>query len=93
MSVTYQIGFMPDAIKDYAHELICISEREKFLIPIKCIGARGMIDIPDVIEFGDCPVKMEKSRTLFVRNVGNDIARFSLATSSRAFEPVPNCAE
>ena len=93
MSVTYHVSFMPDAIKDYAHELICISEREKFIIPIKCIGARGMIDIPDIIEFGNCPVKMEKSKTLYVRNVGNDVARFSLSSSSSIFEPVPNCAE
>lgn len=93
MSTTYQVCFFPDAIKDYAHELICVSEREKFLIPIKCIGARGMIDIPDVIEFGECPVKMTKSKTLFVRNVGNDVARFSLSSAALTFETVPNCAE
>ena len=43
MSITYKICFMPNAIKDYDHELICTSEREKFLIPIKCIGARGLV--------------------------------------------------
>jgi hydrocephalus-inducing protein len=72
---------MPDAVKDYAHEIICTSEREKFIIPIKCIGARGIIDITDVVEFGDCAVKTGKSKTIYVRNIGNDTARFSLSTS------------
>ena len=38
-------------------------------------------------------MKTTKSKTLFVRNVGNDIARFSLNCSSKAFSATPNCAE
>ena len=35
MSTFFTIQFKPDAVKDYAHELVCKSEREKFLIPIR----------------------------------------------------------
>ena len=45
-------------LQDYTHELICITEREKFLIPVKGIGARAILDFPDEISFGTCPVKV-----------------------------------
>ena len=44
--------------QDYTHELICITEREKFLVPVKAIGARAILDFPDEISFGTCPVKV-----------------------------------
>ena len=37
MSTFFTIQFKPDAVKDYAHELVCKSEREKFLIPIRLV--------------------------------------------------------
>jgi len=70
MSSTFYIHFTPDAIKDYSHQLICTSERERILVPIKCIGARGLLDFPDLISLEDCPVKMSKSKTLLIRNIG-----------------------
>jgi hydrocephalus-inducing protein len=44
--------------QDYIHELICITEREKFLVPVKAIGARAILDFPDEINFGTAPVKV-----------------------------------
>lgn len=44
--------------QDYTHELICITEREKFLVPVKAIGARAILDFPDEVNFGTCPVKV-----------------------------------
>ena len=66
---------MADQKEDYSHEVICITEREKFVIPIKAIGARGILDFPDEVHFGTCPVKYATSKTLFVRNIGNREAR------------------
>ena len=52
--------------QDYTHELICITEREKFLVPVKAIGARAILDFPDEISFGTCPVKVYGWRILVV---------------------------
>ena len=46
--------------QDYTHELICITEREKFLVPVKAVGARAILDFPDEISFGTCPVKVRQ---------------------------------
>ena len=50
--------------QDYTHELICITEREKFLVPVKAIGARAILDFPDEISFGTCPVKVRVKEIL-----------------------------
>lgn len=55
-----------------------MTEREKFLIPVKAIGARAVIDFPDTVNFGSCPVKDLSTKTLFVRNVGKKEAKFML---------------
>ena len=58
MEVTFMVQFKPDQRKDYTHELICITEREKFVIPIKSIGARAILDFPDEVNFSTVPVKV-----------------------------------
>ena len=37
---------------------MCITEREKFVIPIRAIGARGVVDFPDKVHFPTAPVKV-----------------------------------
>ena len=93
MSSTFYVQFTPDAIKDYAHELICTSERERILVPIKCIGGRGLLDFPDLIVIDDCPVKMSKEKTLLIRNIGSVDAKFSLYSTNDAFEAIPSSGE
>ncbi|XP_057292027.1 hydrocephalus-inducing protein-like [Hydractinia symbiolongicarpus] len=78
MDIIFVIQFTPDQKKDYNHEVICITEREKFLVPVKAIGARGILDFPDEIHFGLCPVKYNLSKTLLVRNIGNTETKFNL---------------
>ncbi|XP_066439738.1 hydrocephalus-inducing protein homolog isoform X2 [Eleutherodactylus coqui] len=89
MASTFQVLFTPEENKDYFHELICITEREKFVVPIRAIGARAMLDFPDQLCFSVCPVKYNTQKTLLVRNIGNREARFQLLTQ-RPFcvEPV-----
>ena len=41
MEVQYVVKFSPEERVDYVHELICVTEREKFIVPIRAIGARG----------------------------------------------------
>uniref|UniRef100_A0A8C3Q1J6 HYDIN protein n=1 Tax=Chrysolophus pictus TaxID=9089 RepID=A0A8C3Q1J6_CHRPC len=68
--------------QDYFHQLTCITEREKFVVPIRAIGARAILDFPDQLNFSVCPVKHSTHRTLLVRNVGNREARYHISTHS-----------
>ena len=60
------------------HEVMCTTEREKFMVPIRALGVRAILDFPDEIAFPAGPVKHVQSRVLLVRNVGNADATFSL---------------
>ncbi|XP_033625714.1 hydrocephalus-inducing protein homolog [Asterias rubens] len=90
MAIVFRIQFMPAEKKDYVHELICMTEREKFVVPVKAIGARALLDFPDQVNFSTCPVKYSSTKTLLVRNVGNREARFSLYVSE-PFLVHPDC--
>ncbi|XP_008833211.1 hydrocephalus-inducing protein homolog [Nannospalax galili] len=76
----FRILFTPEENKDYAHMLTCITEREKFIVPIKARGARAILDFPDELNFSTCPVKYSTQKTLLVRNIGNKDAVFHLKT-------------
>jgi hydrocephalus-inducing protein len=65
-------------LQDYFHELICITEREKFVVPVHAIGSRAVLDFPDEVAFEEGPVKFASTKTLLVRNVGNRDAKFDL---------------
>ncbi|XP_015224105.2 hydrocephalus-inducing protein homolog isoform X3 [Lepisosteus oculatus] len=82
MASTFTILFTPEQNKDYSHKLVCITEREKFEVPIRAIGARAILDFPDHLNFSLCPVKFSSQKTLLVRNIGNNEARFQLSTES-----------
>ncbi|KAG8562376.1 hypothetical protein GDO81_015657 [Engystomops pustulosus] len=88
MPSTFRILFTPEENKDYIHELTCITEREKFVVPIRAIGARAVLDFPDQLSFQVCPVKYNSQKTLLVRNIGNREARFQLQTQ-RPFNVEP----
>ncbi|XP_065590283.1 hydrocephalus-inducing protein homolog [Cyrtonyx montezumae] len=82
MPLTFHILFTPEENKDYFHQLTCITEREKFVVPIRAIGARAVLDFPDQLNFSVCPVKHSTQRTLLVHNVGNREARYHISTHS-----------
>ncbi|XP_059507551.1 hydrocephalus-inducing protein homolog [Stegostoma tigrinum] len=80
MTTTFKLIFKPEENKDYSHELICVTEREKFLVPVKAIGARAILDFPDFINFSTCPVKYNTQKILLVRNIGKRETKFTLQT-------------
>ncbi|XP_077642560.1 hydrocephalus-inducing protein homolog [Lonchura striata] len=82
LSVTVRILFSPEQNKDYFHQLLCTSEREGFIVPIRAICARAILDFPDQLDFSKCPVKYCSQKTLLVRNVGNRAAHYQLSTQS-----------
>ena len=40
---------------------MCVTEREKFIIPVRAIGARALLDFPDEVNFSSAPVKVWSS--------------------------------
>lgn len=81
METAFQLEFYPQEVKDYAVDLVCATERERFLLPVRVRGRRAALDIPDTIHFGFCPVKMATTKVLAVHNVGNMGARFAFSTT------------
>ena len=43
MEVAFLVKFAPDSMRDYQCDLVCMTEREKFAIPLVAIGSRGMV--------------------------------------------------
>ncbi|XP_066540500.1 hydrocephalus-inducing protein homolog isoform X2 [Hoplias malabaricus] len=82
MTCTFTVLFTPQENKDYIHRVLCVTEREKFEVPIRAIGGRAILDFPDQVHFPLCPVKCSSQRTLLVRNIGNWEAKFHLSTQS-----------
>ncbi|XP_027488776.1 hydrocephalus-inducing protein homolog, partial [Corapipo altera] len=82
MCSTLRIVFTPGENKDYFHCLICTTEREEFIVPLRAIGARAVLDFPDQLDFSVCPVKYSTEKTLMVRNLGNREARYQISTQS-----------
>ncbi|NXC09514.1 HYDIN protein, partial [Orthonyx spaldingii] len=87
-SATVRIRFTPDENKDYVHQLLCLTGREKIVVPIRAIGARAILDFPDQLDFSVHPVKCSTQKTLLVRNIGNVEAHYQMSTQS-PFSVVP----
>jgi hypothetical protein len=49
MEVYYTIKFKPEQAIDYATELVCCTEREKFVVPVRAIGPKPRLNIPDEV--------------------------------------------
>jgi hydrocephalus-inducing protein len=78
MAVHYIIKFSPEAKIDYKFNLVIVTEREKFIVPIVAIGKRSMIDFPDLIDFGHCPVKYKTEKPIIIRNLGEKTTKWHL---------------
>ncbi|CAG5958443.1 unnamed protein product [Menidia menidia] len=88
MSATFTVLFKPQENKDYSHRVVCVTERERFEIPIRAIGPRAILDFRDEVLLPACPVKGSTQKTHLVRNVGNSQAKFRLQTQ-RPFSVTP----
>lgn len=77
LSLDLRVSFL---LQDYVHRVLCVTERERFEVPIRAVGPRAILDFPDHLHFPVSPVKCLSQRTLLVRNVGRCEARFQLST-------------
>ncbi|XP_069729710.1 hydrocephalus-inducing protein homolog [Phaenicophaeus curvirostris] len=81
-TATFRIRFISEKNKDYSHQLTCTTGREKFIVPIRAVGPRAVLDFPAHLDFSICPVKYSTQKTLLIRNVGNREARYCISTQS-----------
>ncbi|XP_059716702.1 hydrocephalus-inducing protein-like [Haemorhous mexicanus] len=81
-SAPVRIRFSPAENKDYCHQLVCMTSRERIVVPIRAIGARAVLDFPAQLDFSKCAVQGSTQKTLLVRNVGTQAARYQLSTQS-----------
>jgi hypothetical protein len=51
------VHFAPREGQDYHCQLVCITERERFVIGISARGPRACFDFPDAVDFGLQPVR------------------------------------
>eukprot|EP01041_Mallomonas_annulata_P003640 gene3640-7257_t len=85
MEIYFTIKFKPQEVRDYSLDLVCVTEREKFVVPIRAIGHRPNLNFPDEINFGQCPVKSTARKMILVQNIGASVAKFRMRPSTPAF--------
>lgn len=47
MEICYVVTFKPQEVRAYAAELVVVTEREKFIVPVGALGHRAVLDFPD----------------------------------------------
>jgi hydrocephalus-inducing protein len=78
MEISYVIKFAPEAKSDYTYDLMVLTEREKFVVPVRAVGCRSMLDFPDVLDFGQVPVKHVTEKPVMIRNVGEKTTKWKI---------------
>ena len=78
-----------EEVREYRVELVCCTERERFVVPVVAYGLRPVLSFPDEIIFSTTPVKHASAKSFTVRNVGTAPADFRLACSNAAFTATP----
>lgn len=86
METNFIIRFSPESKSDYNYDIIVETEREKFVVPIVAVGKRAMIgniyilllDFPDSLDFGNCPVKYTTEKPVIIRNLGEKTTKWFL---------------
>ena len=84
MEVSYEIRFTPEAKVDINYDLVVITEREKFVVPIRGIGCKVKLEYTDNIDFGEVPVKYKIEKPFILRNVGEKITKWMLKCVSNS---------
>ena len=89
MDVVFRIVFTPQMDVDYALDLVVVTEREKFVVPVVAYGARALLDLPDALAFDPSPVNAVSERAILVRNTGSARALFSTSVLYGEFAVTP----
>ncbi|XP_013867590.1 hydrocephalus-inducing protein homolog [Austrofundulus limnaeus] len=92
MTAVFTVHFTPQENQDHRYRLVCVTQAERFEIPVRAIGPRAILDFPDEVLVPVCAVKCSTEKTLLVRNVGNGKAQFRLQTQ-RPFSVTPSSGD
>ncbi|NWV67071.1 HYDIN protein, partial [Malurus elegans] len=87
-SVDVHVRFTPEKNKNYVHQLLCTTARERIVVPLRAVATRGNLDLPTHLDFQLCVVNCKTQKTLVVCNTGTREARFCLSTEG-PFSVVP----
>lgn len=85
MEISFTVKFSPEAKIDYSYDLNIVTEREKFIVPIRAIGCKAVLDFPDFLDFGRAPVKHQTKRPVIISNIGEKATKWHIALSSICF--------
>ena len=85
MEICFIVKFKPEEVRDYSLDLLCSTEREKFIVPVRAQGPRPYLVLPDDVNFGPCPVKLPTKKMLLIQNMGTTEVQFALSSSHEAF--------
>jgi hydrocephalus-inducing protein len=85
MEISFLVQFSPEAKIDYSYDLNVVTEREKFIVPIRAIGCKAVLDFPDSLDFGRVPVKHEIKKPVVISNVGEKATKWQIVLPSTCF--------
>ena len=49
MEVCFIVKFRPQEVREYKVDLVCCTEREKFVVPVHALGLRPVLNLPDTV--------------------------------------------
>jgi hydrocephalus-inducing protein len=82
MELSYKVTFRPESKDDYECDMICVTEREKFVVKVCATGTNACLDCPDVVDFSVVPVRHATEKTFLVRNIGTKPVHFTTKIST-----------
>jgi hypothetical protein len=85
MEVCFIVTFRPQEIREYSWDLVCSTERENFIVPLRAIGMRPLLTLPDEVDFGACPIKSPSEKKIVIQNIGTSAAKFSMRSLMSEF--------
>lgn len=91
MEICFILTFKPQERKDYFLDLVCCTERENFIVPVKVKGTFASLSFPELIDFKVCPVKAVNHKAISVHNKGTIASKFVFSTTDN-FKILPRTA-
>lgn len=82
MEALFTVVFRPTVSEDYVYDITFCTDRESLTIPVRALGARPKLQLPEVIEFGGmCPCNSASMKSVLARNSGRCAGRFQLSAT------------
>jgi hydrocephalus-inducing protein len=79
LDLSFAVIFQAENKQDYKLDLMIVTEREKFIVPILAIGQKSLLVFPDEIHFGlSCPVKYLTEKPIIINNIGEKQTKWKL---------------